>query len=179
METDDRVAQVIDSIDDVISQLDTMDAKISSYKIQLNVSLLHACSSLVRPLLTAACASLLFALQAVSDDISYIESQNRGLQVQTSNQKALLGELENLLVRPLPFALSQQLRVDTVDPRSFLLAQTIVQVENEDLMTLTQESPGSDKGIVALEGAASSLYKALQATRETGTSWISTLGWVT
>jgi hypothetical protein len=59
-----------------------------------------------------------------------------------------------------------------VDPCSFLLAQTIVQVENEDLMTLTQESPGSDKGIVALEGAASSLYKALQATRETGTSWI-------
>lgn len=39
--------------------------------------------------------------QAVSDDISYIESQNRGLQVQTSNQKALLAELENLLVRAI------------------------------------------------------------------------------
>jgi hypothetical protein len=34
-------------------------------------------------------------------------------------------------------------------------------------MTLTQESPGSDKGIVALEGAAASLYKALQAIKET------------
>jgi hypothetical protein len=38
------------------------------------------------------------ARQAVSDDISYIESQNRGLQVQTSNQKALLDELQQLLV---------------------------------------------------------------------------------
>ena len=37
--------------------------------------------------------------QAVSDDISYIQSQNRGLQVQTQNQKALLTELEQLLVR--------------------------------------------------------------------------------
>jgi hypothetical protein len=40
--------------------------------------------------------------QAVSDDISYIESQNRGLQVQTSNQQALLTELRQLLVGPLP-----------------------------------------------------------------------------
>lgn len=37
-------------------------------------------------------------------------------------------------------------------------------------MTLTQESPGSDKGIGALERAAASLYKALQAIRETGLS---------
>jgi Exocyst complex component Sec3, coiled-coil len=37
--------------------------------------------------------------QAVSDDISYIQSQNRGLQVQTQNQKSLLTELEQLLVR--------------------------------------------------------------------------------
>jgi len=36
--------------------------------------------------------------QAVSEDISYIESQNRGLQVQTSNQQALLDELRQLLV---------------------------------------------------------------------------------
>ena len=37
-------------------------------------------------------------LQAVSEDISFIESQNRGLQVQTSNQQALLDELRQLLV---------------------------------------------------------------------------------
>lgn len=41
------------------------------------------------------------AIQAVSDDISYIQSQNRGLQVQTQNQRALLAELENLLVGSL------------------------------------------------------------------------------
>jgi hypothetical protein len=38
------------------------------------------------------------APQAVSDDISFIQSQNRGLQVQTQNQQMLLTELENLLV---------------------------------------------------------------------------------
>ena len=36
--------------------------------------------------------------QAVSDDISYIESQGKGLQVQTSNQQVLLNELRHLLV---------------------------------------------------------------------------------
>lgn len=38
-------------------------------------------------------------LQAVGDDIAHIQSQNRGLQVQTQNQKVLLTELEKLLVR--------------------------------------------------------------------------------
>lgn len=37
--------------------------------------------------------------QAVSDDIVYIQGQGRGLQVQTQNQRALLNELEELLVR--------------------------------------------------------------------------------
>ncbi len=36
--------------------------------------------------------------QAVSDDIAYIQGQGRGLQVQTQNQRALLNELEELLV---------------------------------------------------------------------------------
>lgn len=36
--------------------------------------------------------------KAVTEDINYIESQNRGLQVQTSNQQALLDELRQLLV---------------------------------------------------------------------------------
>ena len=34
----------------------------------------------------------------MSDDIDHIESQNKGLQVQTSNQRALLSELDQLLV---------------------------------------------------------------------------------
>lgn len=32
------------------------------------------------------------------EDIHHIESQNRGLQVQTANQKALLSELDRLIV---------------------------------------------------------------------------------
>lgn len=38
----------------------------------------------------------------MADDISHIESQNRGLQLQSANQRALLGELENLLVSFIP-----------------------------------------------------------------------------
>jgi DNA-binding LytR/AlgR family response regulator len=38
--------------------------------------------------------------QVVTEDITYIESQNKGLQVQTTNQQALLAELERLLVSP-------------------------------------------------------------------------------
>ena len=37
--------------------------------------------------------------QEVADDILYIQSQNQGLQVQTQNQRALLSEIANLLVR--------------------------------------------------------------------------------
>ena len=61
-------------IDEAILELDDIDMQITGYRMQLN---------------------------AVSDDISYIESQNRGLQVQTSNQQALLDELRQLLVSGL------------------------------------------------------------------------------
>ena len=41
--------------------------------------------------------------------------------------------------------------------------QQIVEVPQEDLRVLTQESPGSQRGVQVLERAAASLYKALQA----------------
>ena len=81
-------------LDDAISQLDNMDSLVSSYKIHLNV----------RPIFSASVdliASETHSFQAVGDDISYIQSQNRGLQVQTQNQQALLKELQNLLVRTI------------------------------------------------------------------------------
>ncbi|KAJ7596864.1 exocyst complex component Sec3-domain-containing protein [Mycena floridula] len=112
LEADDRIAIVLKFMDDAMAELENMGSLISSYKIHLN---------------TAA------------DDILYIQSQNRGLQVQTQNQRALLDELENLL-------------------------QT-VQVDKGVLVTLTQES--MDTGIQRLEEAAAELYKALQAGRET------------
>ncbi|KAI0307681.1 exocyst complex component Sec3-domain-containing protein [Multifurca ochricompacta] len=113
IETDDRVTLVLKFLDEAILELDNMESLVSSYKIHLN---------------------------AVNDDISFIQSQNRGLQVQTQNQHALLNELEQLL-------------------------QT-VQVGREALITLTQGSLRDAEGIHTLEEAATGLYKALQAGRD-------------
>ncbi|EMD41929.1 hypothetical protein CERSUDRAFT_79548 [Gelatoporia subvermispora B] len=113
IESDDRINFVLKYLDDAITELDGMDSIISSYKIHLN---------------------------AVSDDIAYIQSQNRGLQVQTQNQRALLDELEDLL-------------------------QT-VQVDKHALLALTQESLEKPASIQRLEEAATELYKALQASRD-------------
>lgn len=60
-------------MDEALNELDDIDAQLTGYRMQL---------------------------QAVTEDISFIESQNRGLQVQTSNQQALLDELRQLLVSP-------------------------------------------------------------------------------
>ncbi|KAH9937263.1 exocyst complex component Sec3-domain-containing protein [Fomitopsis serialis] len=113
IESDDRVNIVLKFLDDSISELDNMDSVISSYKIHLN---------------------------AVNEDIGYIQSQNRGLQVQIQNQRALMDELEELL-------------------------QT-VHVDKEALLALTQESLEKPASIQRLEGAATELYKALQASKD-------------
>ncbi|KAG5718258.1 Exocyst complex component 1 [Termitomyces sp. T112] len=114
LEFDDRISIVLKYLDEAVSELDNMDSLVSSYKIHLNT---------------------------VSDDIFYIQSQNRGLQVQTQNQRALLAELENLL-------------------------QT-VNVDQGSLVLLTQESLEKPQSIERLEEAAAQLYKALQAGRDT------------
>ncbi|ODN76094.1 hypothetical protein L202_06031 [Cryptococcus amylolentus CBS 6039] len=110
LESDDRTAQVLGHIDEALMDLEDIDIQITGYRMQLN---------------------------AVSEDISYIESQGKGLQVQTSNQQALLNELRQLL--------------------------QIVEVPPSDLQILAQESPSTDRGVKSLESAAASLYKALQA----------------
>ncbi|KAJ3511244.1 hypothetical protein NMY22_g15712 [Coprinellus aureogranulatus] len=114
LETDDRITLVMKYMDEAISELDSMDGLISSYKIHLN---------------------------AVSEDIMFIQGQNRGLQVQTQNQRALLAEIQNLL--------------------------RTVHVEQDVLVTLTHESLERSQSITRLEEAASQLYKALQAGRDT------------
>nr|GAT61106.1 predicted protein [Mycena chlorophos] len=116
LESDDLIDVVLKYMDEALSELDNMDSLVQTYKIHLN---------------------------AVGDDISFIQSQNRGLQVQTQNQRALLAELENLL-------------------------QT-VQVDKDALAILTQESLEKTAGIQRLEEAATMLYKALQAGQDTGT----------
>ncbi|TFK30812.1 exocyst protein [Coprinopsis marcescibilis] len=114
LESDDRIGIVMKYLEDAITELDSMNSLISSYKIHLN---------------------------AVSEDILFIQSQNRGLQVQTQNQRALLGEIQNLL--------------------------RTVHVDQDALMTLTQGSLEKAQSIQRLEEAASELYKALQAGRDT------------
>ena len=78
-------------MDEAIYEIDNMESLISTYKIHLNVRI---CLS-VRIYFSHS------SIQTVNDDILYIQSQNRGLQVQTQNQRALLGELQNLLVSDL------------------------------------------------------------------------------
>ncbi|KAF7967554.1 hypothetical protein HWV62_33929 [Athelia sp. TMB] len=72
---------------------------------------------------------------------SLVSSYKIHLNVQTQNQQTLLKELQNLL-------------------------QT-VHVDREALMTLSQESLEKTSGIQRLEEAATELYKALQAGRDT------------
>ncbi|GAA5834785.1 hypothetical protein JCM3766R1_003238 [Sporobolomyces carnicolor] len=114
MESDDRVTGVIKHLDDALGELDRMDLLIGLYKTQLNL---------------------------VTDDIGHIESQNRGLQVQTSNQRALLSELDKLM--------------------------STIHIADQDLTALSQESLENPQGIEKLERAAVSLYKALLSTRDT------------
>ncbi len=114
LESDDRISAVLRGIDEAVGELNEMDSHLASYKMQLN---------------------------GVTEDIGYIESLNRGLQVQTSNQKALLSELELLL--------------------------TNMQVDNDSLRVLTQGSLETDKGIESLEFALGALYRALLSSRDT------------
>lgn len=79
---------VLKYLDDALTELDSMDSIISSYKIHLNVR---------NTVYNVDVETHVEHVQAVSDDITYIQSQDRGLQVQTQNQRALLGELEELL----------------------------------------------------------------------------------
>ncbi|KAL8293183.1 hypothetical protein RQP46_000877 [Phenoliferia psychrophenolica] len=114
IESDDGVNFVIKHLDDALAELDKMDLLIGMYKSQLNL---------------------------MSDDIAHIESQNRGLQVQTSNQRMLLSELDNLM--------------------------ETIHIPASDLTALVQESLENSKGIERLEKSAISLYKALLSTRDT------------
>lgn len=92
IESDDRVNTVLQFLEDALNELDTMDSIVSSYKIHLNVCSLRILLVFSKPL-----------YQAVNDDIAYIQGQDRGLQVQTQNQRALLKEIEELLVFILSF----------------------------------------------------------------------------
>jgi len=80
----------------------------------------------------------LVELQALSDDVSFIESENRGLHVRTANERALEKELSELLT-----AMS-------ISPREFEV--------------LRQESLGESEAIVKVEKSLLQVYLALKAS---------------
>jgi len=69
IENDNRVGTIVTHLDETLAELDKMEVLLSIYRTQLNM---------------------------VDEDVIHIESQNRGLQVQMSNQRALLEEIEGL-----------------------------------------------------------------------------------
>ncbi|PWZ03105.1 hypothetical protein BCV70DRAFT_197338 [Testicularia cyperi] len=115
IESDDRVALVVQHMEEALSHLDMMDSMIAGFKVQLN---------------------------ARADDISHIESQNRGLQVQTSNQRTLMAEIENLI--------------------------NTINVDDGAIHALSAGRLESADGIAQLESAAASLYKSMLQARRDG-----------
>lgn len=113
IENDERVGTIVTYLDESLAELEKMEALLSLYRTQLNM---------------------------VDEDVVHIESQNRGLQVQISNQRALLEEIENIM-------------------------QTI-RIPDSALDALTQEPLDSQRGIDELETAAASLYKAILSVRD-------------
>ncbi|CAG8443657.1 2576_t:CDS:10 [Dentiscutata erythropus] len=109
VESDDRVNSVIEQIDKAINELDSLDSWLSIYAAELN--------------------------SMGDEDIHHIESQNRGLQVQTANQKALLSELDRLI-------------------------QTI-SIPDHVIKILRQESMDTPQGIENIEQAAKQLKLAI------------------
>jgi hypothetical protein len=114
IESDDRVSLVVRHMEEALHQLDVIDSMVASYKMQLN---------------------------ARADDIKHIEGQNRGLQVQTSNQRALSNEIDKLL--------------------------STVQVDETAVDALLHDEFETDEGISLVETAGAALYKAMLQARRT------------
>lgn len=112
IESDDRVNQVLQHMDDALNYLDQLDGNMAGYKRQLN---------------------------ARAEDIAYIEGQNRGLQVQTSNQRVLLQEIEVML--------------------------STVNVDSDAVRKLATADIESASDVPQLESAATTLYKSILQTR--------------
>ncbi|CAG8512919.1 2034_t:CDS:10 [Funneliformis mosseae] len=116
VESDDRIHSVIDQIDKAITELDNMDQWLSLYTAELN---------------------------SMGDDIHHIESQNRGLQVQTANQKALLSELDRLI-------------------QSITLPEEVIQI-------LFKESMDTIQGVQNIEHAAAEIKRVLETPLDENT----------
>lgn len=80
----------------------------------------------------------LVELQALSDDVNFIESENRGLHVRTANERALEKELSELL--------------------------TAISISPREFEVLRQESLGESDAITRVEKSLLQVYLALKAS---------------
>lgn len=82
-----KVDQLAKLIEKTVEECDELDGLLTLYSHEMSVSnFLHL--SICQPANVD---------QTLNDDVSYIEAQSQGLQVQTANQKLLQNELQNLL----------------------------------------------------------------------------------
>ncbi|TPX18821.1 uncharacterized protein E0L32_011500 [Thyridium curvatum] len=107
-EEDERVGAIKKGIDVAIAECEELDNLLTLYSVELST---------------------------LSDDISYIEAQGQGLQVQAANQKLLKKELEGLL--------------------------DICAITNEDLQSLRTAPLDTSAGIEEIEAALVTLFKAM------------------
>ncbi|KAI9678815.1 MAG: hypothetical protein M1817_005874 [Caeruleum heppii] len=105
---DERVTQVEKMLDRAIAECDELEGLLTLYSVELST---------------------------LNEDISYIEAQSQGLQVQTANQRLLQTELQNLL-------------------------QTI-SISPKQLQALHDSSLESTRGLEAVENALVVLYRAM------------------
>ncbi|KAF9972698.1 hypothetical protein BGZ73_004167 [Actinomortierella ambigua] len=115
IESDDKIKEVMNELDKGIEELDDMDNWLFMYRQELD---------------------------NMGDDIRQIESQNRGLQVQTSNQASLLRDLENLLAT--------------------------ITIPDRVLETLRKASLERDSGLQELEKAAAEVQDVLLSKYDEG-----------
>lgn len=110
-------------------------------------------------------------MQAVTDDIEFIEGQNRGLQVQTSNQHALLTEIRQLLVSFSPASSSRSV-LPPSRPRGFPLCAPAHLVRSPSLRVAIPSRarsvlcPGSKAaGVLCLTAASGSALGQIEPPR--------------
>jgi len=108
IESDERIKDVMSELDKGIEELDDMDSWLSLYRQELD---------------------------SMGDDIRQIESQNRGLQVQTSNQASLLRELENLLISiTIPDSVLETLKKESLERDSSIRRLEDASAEIQDVL---------------------------------------------
>lgn len=147
METDDRVTTVLNFIEEALKEIEEMDGAINSYNIHLNVSKCFAYPIRVTHYYSVRRRGyLLYPIPEPRTPSANSEPEGIAKGVRRSSGK---------------------------HPRNFIrltnvTSQQTVHVDREALLMLTNQSLEKREGLSRLEDAATELYKALQAGKDTG-----------